>query len=463
MYLCTSMLNPSLQVDFSNRKIIQMALPVAVAILIPQLIILTNTFFIGNYHPQGNAILSQSLLAASGIAGIFFLTLSMIGYGLSSGLLMLFSRRAGEGDEADLVRLFPHGIFLSLILSVVLMVLTTLLAPAIFTLAIHNEQIRDAAISFISIRFWGLPFVVVAQVCNSFMLATSNSSKIVAGTFGQTLVHMLFDYLLIFGHGGFPEMGLDGSAWASVLAEIVYAFTALAMVRWHPDLKRFRLPLITRYSIDELRMIMLKSSPLLVQYFLSIGAWQIFFFFVEHLGEAESAVSQVLRTVFGIVGLGAWALASTSNSMVSNLIGQKAFNDVIPLVHRITKISFILAFVLGFPLFLFPGYFLSLLTNNATLVQLGTGSLRIVVIATWMLSVSTIYFNAVVGTGNTRLNMFFELTAIVFYLCYNMVVVEIKKAGLAWAWGSEFVYWFTLFSFSAFYLYRGSWRKQASL
>lgn len=463
MYLCASMSNPSLQVDFSHRKIIQMALPVAVAILIPQLIILTNTFFLGNYQPQGGAFNPQSLLAASGIAGIFFLTLSMIGYGLSSGLLMLFSRRAGEGDETDLVRLFPHGLLLSLLLSLVLMVLTHVLAPTIFTMALHDEQIRDAAISFISIRYWGLPFVVVAQVCNSFMLATSNSSKIVAGTLAQTLIHMLFDYLLIFGHGGFPEMGLDGSAWASVLAEMIYALTAIAMIRFHPDLKRFQLPFITTYSIAELKMIMVKSSPLLVQYFLSIGAWEIFFFFVEHLGKAESAVSQVLRSVFGIVGLGAWALASTSNAMVSNLIGQKAFDDVIPLVHRISKLSFALAFVIGFPLFLFPEYFLSLLTHDPILVQTGISSLRIVVVATWMLSISTIYFNAVVGTGNTRLNMFFELTGIVLYLCYNTWMVEIQQAGLAWAWGSEFVYWFSLFTLSAFYLYRGAWRKYSGL
>jgi Na+-driven multidrug efflux pump len=78
-----------------------------------------------------------------------------------------------------------------------------------------------------------------------------------------------------------------------------------------------------------------------------------------------------------------------------------------------------------------------------------------------MLSVSTIYFNAVVGTGNTRLNMFFELTGIVLYLLYNWYVVEVGKAGLAWAWGSEFVYWFTLFVLSAYYLYSGAWKKNA--
>jgi MATE family multidrug resistance protein len=85
------------------------------------------------------------------------------------------------------------------------------------------------------------------------------------------------------------------------------------------------------------------------------------------------------------------------------------------------------------------------------------------VVATWMLSISTIYFNAVVGTGNTRLNMFFELSGIVLYLIYNWFVVEVSRAGLAWAWGSEFVYWCVLFTLSALYLYFGPWRKHTAI
>ena len=453
----------SLQVDYSVRKIIQLALPVGVAILIPQLIILTNTYFLGNYHPSTGDVSHQALLAASGIAGIFYLTLVMIGFGLASGLLMLFSRRAGEGNEAVMLNLFPHGIFLSVLLSFFLMALSSFLAPIIFSKALHDEQIREAAISFIRVRIWGLPFVLVAQVCNSFMLATQHSAKIVAGTLAQTVLHMVFDYLFIFGYGGFPEMGLTGSAWASVLAELGYAITALGIIRFHPDLRRFNVMFTTRYNVNELTMILVKSSPLLVQYLLSIGAWEIFFFFVEHIGKAESAVSQLLRSVFGVVGIGAWALASTCNSMVSNLIGQKEHHKVIPLIHRISGISFGLGFVLGMPLMLFPEFFLQQLTADPSLVALGIPSLRIIVVATWMLSISTIYFNAVVGTGNTRLNMFFELSGIVLYLLYNWFVVEVGRAGLAWAWGSEFVYWLVLFTLSATFLYVGKWKKNTTL
>ncbi|MBK7589093.1 MAG: hypothetical protein IPI22_12580 [Bacteroidetes bacterium] len=95
-----------LQITNSYRNIIQLALPIAIAILIPQLNILTNTLFLGNYTLLNATFTTQDLLSATGIAGIYYLTLSMIGYGLSSGILMLMSRSAGSNDLGQIGKIF---------------------------------------------------------------------------------------------------------------------------------------------------------------------------------------------------------------------------------------------------------------------------------------------------------------------------------------------------------------------
>jgi Na+-driven multidrug efflux pump len=81
-----------LKVENSYRNIIRLALPISISILIPQISILTNTLFLGNYKPTVNHLTTQDLLSVSGIAGIYYLTLVMIGYGMVSGMLMLMSR-----------------------------------------------------------------------------------------------------------------------------------------------------------------------------------------------------------------------------------------------------------------------------------------------------------------------------------------------------------------------------------
>jgi putative MATE family efflux protein len=434
-------------------------MPISIAILIPQVNMLTNTIFLGYYKPEGVVATTQDLLAASGIAGIYYLTIVMVGYGLSSGMLMLMSRKAGENDVFGLGKLFSNGVLLSLALSILLIGASYFIAPLLFNQVIHDASIREAAISFIKIRYWGLPFVMLCQLSNSLFLATSKSKVIILGSLVQTISNILLDYLLIFGIGIFPEMGLNGTALASVLSEVFYLITVLWIIEKSSLFKQYRISYFSNPDWKLMKETLVKSSPLIMQYFLSIGAWEVFFIYVEHLGKTESAVSQILRSVFGLVGVVTWALASTCNSMVSNVIGQGKLDEVIPLIKKIIVVSFSISFLLGIAVISFPEDFLRLLTSDEMLVQKGIVSLRIVVLATWMLSVSTICFNGVLGTGNTRINMFFEFIAIIFYVVYITIVIEKLRLPLPYAWASEFVYWLSLFILSSFYLYSGRWKR----
>ncbi|MBK8145918.1 MAG: polysaccharide biosynthesis C-terminal domain-containing protein [Bacteroidetes bacterium] len=300
---------------------------------------------------------------------------------------------------------------------------------------------------------------MLSQLCNSFFLATSHSKRIIAGSAAQTIINIVFDYVLIFGFRSFPEMGLNGAALASVFSEISYLFVASWVLIRTPKIRLFQIYFFTAIDWPLIKETFVKSSPLIVQYFLSIGAWEVFFIFVEHLGKAEAATSQILRTVFGVVGIAAWSLGATTNSMVSNLIGQKKEDEVIPLIHKVLFISLSFAFIIGLGLLFFPSSFLHMISSDEAIIAVGKNPLRIVVVATWMLSVSTVYFNAVLGSGQTRVNMIFEIIAIILYLGYCILVIELWRKPLSYAWASEFVYWFSLFAMSSFYIYSGRWRK----
>lgn len=449
----------SIQIKNTYANIIKLALPIGISILIPQLNLFTNTLFLGYYKPKIAGLSTQDLLSASGIAGIYYLTLVMICYGLVSGMLMFMSRSAGENEKSGIGKTFNSGLTLCLFLAFTLILLSNSLAPWLFNRAIHAENIRNAALSFIRIRYWGLPFVILYQMSNTLFLATSQSKKIIYGSLAQTLINIILDYVFIFGMFGFPEMGLNGTALASVISEFVFFAVGFTIIRFGKSYLTYQIQFFKKPDFGFMKQILIKSSPLIFQNFLSIGAWEAFFIFVEHLGKAESALSQILRSVFGIVGIAAWALASTCNSMVSNMIGQGKLDEVIPLVKKIIAISFLVAFALGFFVFIFPERFLNVLTSDQELVQKGIVSLRIVVLATWMLSVSTICFNGVIGTGNTTMNMLFEIIAIILYMVYITVVIEFLRMPLPYAWASEFVYWLTLFILSSGYLYAGKWKK----
>lgn len=439
--------------------IFKLAWPMAISIFIPQLSMLCNSLFLGNYIPESDKIGTQHILAASGIGGIYILTLTMIGFGLSSGLLMLMSRKAGENDRLAIGGLMNQGYLITSAFSVTLILISLFLAPTLLQWGIHDSVIREAALEFIGIRYWSLPFLFINQIHQQFFLATSQSRRIMVPAITHAIVNIYFDYVFIYGQFNFAEMGLAGAAWASCLADITAACAGMIMMRQVSERKAYRILKALAVDAKLIGYILLKSSPLIVQYVLSIGAWLIFYMLVEHIGPAASAASQILRSVFGVVGVAAWALGATCNSMVSNLIGQNRKEEVIPLILKIIRLSLLCAVVIGTPLLVFPKWFLSRMTTDPMTIETGIVSLRIVILATWILSVSTVCFNAVVGTGNTRVNMYIEMIAIVLYLTYTFQVVEFWHLPLHWAWCSEFVYWLSLLLMSAWYLRSSKWKQ----
>lgn len=439
-----------MKVSISNKDIIRLAAPISLSILIPQINFLTNTAFLGR--------LGEMELGVNGITGIFYLTLSMIGYGLGSGIQVQMSRRAGEGNNEQLAKTFTNGMMLSLLVSLGLIVLSLWLAPLIFGLSLYNNKTIFLSVDFLYIRVWGLPFLMLTQLANAFYISIGKSRFLIYGSLAGTLTNILFDYLLIFGKLGFPPMGLEGAAVASIISEVVYCTVMFTLYYVHKLHHTYPLLRNLRFDIAMSKKSLTVAAPLIVQFLFSIGGWQIFFIYVEHLGTRELAASQILRSVFGIVSIGTWALASTCNVMVSNVIGQGKQRMVLPVISKIAKLSLSYVTILAVVLFLFSDTFLTLYRDDASLVAFATPSLRVILSATFLMSLSTVMFNGVVGTGNTLVNLFIEITCVLTYLVYCYIVIERMRMPLHWAWGSEFVYWGALFTTSFLYLRSGRWK-----
>lgn len=439
-----------MNITATNRDIIKIAAPISLALFIPQISFLANTAFLGR--------LGERELGVNGVSGIFYLTLSMIGYGLSNGIQVQMARRAGEGDTRGLTRALTNGVLLCLMFSLGLMMLSLWFTPLIFGYSLHNTETAMQSVNYLYIRVWGLPFLMLTQLINSFYIAIRQSKFLIYGALAGALFNIGFDYLLIFGHHGFPRMGLKGAALASILGEVAFCAVMYGIFYFRRIYREY--PMHKHFSFDvKLSQRSLRVSlPLIVQFLFSIGGWQIFFIYVEHLGQSELAASQILRSIFGIVSIGTWALASTCNTMVSNVIGQGRQEQVIGLVKKIAKLSLLYTIVVGGILLLFSHEFLSLYRDDTRLIALSLPSLRVIVVATLVMAVSTVVFNGVVGTGNTMINLVMEVFCVCTYLVYCYVVIQRLRMGLTWAWVSEFVYWTSLLAVSVIYLRSGRWK-----
>ncbi|MBK8928408.1 MAG: MATE family efflux transporter [Chitinophagaceae bacterium] len=342
---------PNLKVEFSNRQILNIALPITVSMLIPQLNMLTNSVFLGH--------LSTEALGNAGITAVFYLVFAVAGNGLTNALQSVFSRYAGQ-DMSDFFKtIFSQGLRLALIFAVLAILFTWLIAPYIMQ-NIADERAYPIEMDFLRIRILGLPFLYVFQLCNAFMVASLNSRYLLIGFGIEAIINIVLDYVLIFGKAGFPAMGFNGAAWASVISEIVAMATAI-LVLYFTRLKQ-TYNLFHNLKFDALinKEVLKVSAPLVLQYFISLTTWLVFFLLIEKHGEMAKAISNTMRNIFGITGMFVWSFAATSNNMVSNLIGQNKQNLVLPAVVRIMCWSLGVCIVISVLLNIFPYTFFSL-------------------------------------------------------------------------------------------------------
>ena len=308
------------------------------------------------------------------------------------------------------------------------------------------------------IRIWGLPFLYLYVMRNALLVGTNQTRFLVWGTLAEAATNIILDYSLIYGHFGLPAMGFNGAAVASIVAEAAGLLVIYAVIHWKGFHKQFAFFEEPQLRFSTIRMILYQSSPLIAQFAISIITWEYFYILIEHHGERALAISNTMRNIFGVAGIFSWSFAATTNTMVSNIIGQGREEEVLPLIRRIVKISLSCSAVITVLLNLFPDAFLSFYGQGPEFVSEAIPVVRVVSTALMMMSFSVVWLNSVTGTGNTMVNLIIELVTIIIYSIYVYVVLEYLNLSITWGWASEWVYWICMFTMAFIYMKSGRWK-----
>jgi MATE family multidrug resistance protein len=131
-----------------------------------------------------------------------------------------------------------------------------------------------------------------------------------------------------------------------------------------------------------------------------------------------------------------------------------------PLIKRIATLSFMIALVSFVILNIWPEWFLSIYSRGENFIDYATPVVRVVSSALLLMSIGTVWLNAVTGTGNTKVNLAIEVVTLVLYSAYVYFVLERWHMSITWGWGSEWVYWLSLFIMAYAYLRSGKWKNK---
>lgn len=444
-----------MNLSVSHKEIWQITHPIIFGNLAQTLIVLVNTIFLGH--------VGAAELGAAMMAGLYYLVFTTITQGFSVGIQIMVARRLGEGNIGRIGKIFEHGLYFSMLLGIVLFGVLNLFTKTLFAHIIESPNIYVSALRFMDFRQWGIIFVSVNFLFRALYVGLSNTKIISITTLLMAAVNIFFDYALIFGHFGLPQMGVAGAGLSSVLAEITAFITFFAYTFIKLPYKNYNLFAFEKFDGGLLKSVLRISLPTMFQRLVSFGSWFLFFAMIEHLGEEEMAISGIVRSVYMLCTLSVFAFGTTANTVTSRLIGAGKTDEIPQTLRRILKMSLLILLPILVFFLLFPQQIASIYTDDAALALKSVPVLYTIYVGAVVMAAAMIYFEFVSGTGNTFLALVMETGVLVFYIVYIYLATQVFRFPIRWVWCSEWVYSILMLVASLVFMKVHPWREKTGV
>ncbi|MCC8143915.1 MAG: MATE family efflux transporter [Tannerellaceae bacterium] len=437
---------------YSNRKIWEISYPIFLSLLAQNVINVTDTAFLGR--------VGEVELGASAMGALYYICIFTIAFGFSTGSQIMMARRNGEKEYGQVGPVMLQGVYFLLFLSLDFFLFSRAFAGSIMSVLISSDAILDATMEFLGWRIFGFFFIAVNVMFRALFIGITRTKILTLSSVVMAVTNIILDYLLIFGKAGFPEMGIQGAAIASVVAEaattlffIIYTFCTI-------DIKKYGLNRFRTFDFKLLKRVLDISVFTMLQYFLAMATWVIFFVAIERLGQRELAIANIARSVYIVLFIPVNSLSATTNTLVSNIIGAGYTNQVTRLIRKIALLSLTLMAVFVAVTCSIPQLILSVYTNDSALITDAVPSLYVISAAMLVSSVANIAFNGVTGTGNTRPAFWIEMVTLVFYGSYIYYIGVYLRQPVEVCFTTELVYFSGLLLLSVLYLRFGKWQNK---
>ncbi|MEL7239254.1 MAG: MATE family efflux transporter, partial [Planctomycetota bacterium] len=216
-----------------------LTLPMIWGIVAAMSISLADAYFLGQ--------LGTTPLAAISFTFPVVFTFTTLAIGLGAGASSVVSRAIGEGDRRQVRRLATDSILLAVLIVVLVCVLGYLTIEPLFRMLGAEGEVLALIIAYMEVWYLGMPFLVVPMVANNLIRATGDALVPSLIMIVSAVVNVGLTPVFVFGLAGFPALGVEGAAWASLIARATVFVVSLSILIWREKLLAFARP-----PLDEL-------------------------------------------------------------------------------------------------------------------------------------------------------------------------------------------------------------------
>lgn len=389
------------------RRAVRVAWPSTLESFLVALVSLVDTVMVSS--------LGAAAIAAIGLTNQPKFICLAVFLSMNVAVSALVARRKGEGDRAGAVRVLRQALLLALLFTVLITAAALAFAEPVLHLAGTNEDTHGLAVGYFRIIVGGQIFNVLNMVINAAQRGAGNTRIAMRTNITSNLVNIVCNYLLIGGRLGFPALGVNGAAIATVIGTVVACGMALRSVT-HPDSFLYLFLETEKRGFDAhtLRGIAnIGSSTLVEQLFLRFG-FLLYAIVVARLGTNAFAAHQIGMNIMSLSFALGDGLSVASVSLAGQSLGArrpdlaKVYGGFCQRLGVLCSVAVAVVFVV------FGRAIFGLFSDDPEILGYGAIIMRFTAVIVFMQISQVIYSGCLRGGGDTK---FVALVSLVGVAC----------------------------------------------
>ena len=411
-----------------NRRTIRTAMNMAVPAMIESFFVA----FAGLIDSLMVSALGSNAVAAVGLtAQPKFMGLSVF-LAINVAISALVARRFGENKRREANALLSTALVLICGLSVLLGIVFVVLAPQIMNLCGSTPETHDSAVLYYRIVMGGMIFNCIQMGINSAQRGAGNTKITMRTNITSNTLNIIFNYLLINGHCGFPALGIMGAALATVLGTVVSCIMSVISIM------KSDFFVSIPYIIKEKIMPSMRALKNLVKVGYSVFFEQILMrigfmmtaIMAAHQGNAAMAAHQVGMNIMALSFSFGDGLQAAAVALIGRSLGEKKPEKAKEFGRTCQMIGGIISVALAVIYFFGARLLMGLFFEEAEIVGIGVGIMRLIIIIVLFQIRQVIYMGCLRGAGDTL------YTAIASTISVTLIRTGVSYlCGYALGWG----------------------------
>jgi putative MATE family efflux protein len=406
------------------KIILALAIPAVIENLLQTLVGFVDTMFV--------AKLGINEVAAVGVVNAILAVYIAIFMALGIGTSSLIARNIGAGDMDKAKKVAKESTWVAIIAGIIFGLITLFFAePLLKIMGAEPKVLADGVVYF---RIVAVPsiFISLMTIFGSILRASGDTKTPMKVSIWINIIHIVLDYVLIFGLAGYGGIGISGAAWATVIVRIIGAAALFIYIRKSKVSFVFRGSFFTREVAAPLLQI---SLPAAAERLIMRLGQVLYFGLIVRISTETYAAHMIAGNIEIFSYMPGYGLAVAATTLVGQQVGAKRNQDAYSYGLLTSGVALVFMSLIGIILYVGSPWFATWFTSDSHVISNVVTALRIDAFAQPALAISLVLAGALQGAGDTKSPMY--ITAIGMWLIrvIGVYILSIQfKMGIAGVW-----------------------------